>query len=148
MWGSTGIFARTLYSQNLSYLEASFLRTSIAFLILFTVQALTGGKHFRVARRDLPLLAGLGITHSLFSLSYLHTIQLSSISQASFLLYTYPIFVTVVACIFLKEELAGTKLVALIISITGVLLLTQMYRPGHLSIPPLAIATGMAASLL
>lgn len=148
MWGTTGVFARTLYTQNLSYLEASFLRTSIAFLVLFTIQALIGGKHFWVAKRDLPLLACLGFIHSLFSLSYLHTIQLSSISQAVFLLYTYPIFVTVMARIFLKELLTGTKLAALLLSVIGVLLLTQIYRPDSLRLAPLAIGTGLAASLI
>ncbi|MEE8448189.1 MAG: DMT family transporter [Thermodesulfobacteriota bacterium] len=148
MWGTTGTFAKILFLQHLSYLQVSFLRSAVAFLILFCAHMGSRRRQLKVASRDIPLLLAIGVTHTLFSLSYLRTIQLSSITQAVFLLYTYPIFVTVVARLFLKELLSTTKLMALGGSVVGVILLTQVFNPAGLSMPWPAVVSGLTASLI
>jgi drug/metabolite transporter (DMT)-like permease len=148
MWGTTGTFAKILFLHQLSYLQAAFLRSSIAFFILCCVHIGPRRRQLKVASQDIPLLLALGVTQTFFSISYLRTIQLSSITQAVFLLYTYPIFVTVIARLFLKELLSATKVMALGASVGGVILMTQVLSPAGLSMPWPALVSGLTASLL
>lgn len=57
-----------------------------------------------------------------------YTVSLLKLSDSAVLLKTVPFFITIIACLFLKEKLAPIQIPALIISFVGVLFIV---RPGY-----------------
>lgn len=57
-----------------------------------------------------------------------YTVSLLKLSDSAVLLKTVPFFITIIACLFLKEKLAAIQIPALIISFIGVLFIV---RPGY-----------------
>lgn len=57
-----------------------------------------------------------------------YTVSLLKLSDSAVLLKTVPFFITIIACLFLKEKLTAIQIPALIISFIGVIFIV---RPGH-----------------
>lgn len=147
LWATTGSFAKVLFAQELSFLQVAFVRSLITVIILLAFLS-SRKEYFRVAARDLPLLALVGLMGvGIFAVFYFYTIQKTTIIQAVFLLYTSTIFATLLARLLLKEPLVKVKLVALASSVTGLVLLTRVYSPGNIAMPLVAILTGLGAAL-
>ena len=147
-WGTTGTFARFLYARGITPLQLAFLRSLVAFLLLLAILALRRREELKVAPRDLPFLALSGLTGvSIFATSYFTAIDIVGISRAVFLLYSAPIFTTIIARLLLKEPLARAKVTALVASVGGLLLMTRLYNPTFLMMPALGIGTGLGAAL-
>lgn len=148
LWATTGSFAKVLYAQELSSLQVAFIRALLTFLFLTAFLLLRKKGYFRVAARDLLLLAVVGLMGiSMFAVFYFYTIQVTSITQAVFLLYSAPIFATIMARLIFKEPLSKVKVAALVSSITGVMLLTKIYDPANLTMPLAGILTGLGAAV-
>ncbi len=149
LWATTGSFVKTLYTLQLTPLQVAMLRAPIAFLALLIVMLIfRRGRYLRMAPRDLPLVAVMGLIGvSVFSALYFYTIQITTITRAVLLLYSSPIVVTLIARIIFKELLVKAKVAALLFSIAGIAVLTKIYNPSSLSIPALGIITGLGAAL-
>ena len=149
LWATGGVWAKILYSQQLSSNQVALLRTCIALIALATLMALKKRSHFLVRGKDLALLAGVAFFGvSLFSVAFFYTIQITTITQATFLLYTAPVIAALLARLFLNELLVKGKIIALVCSISGLLLLTRLYQPASLDIPTLGILTGLASACM
>ena len=75
--------------------------------------------------RDIPLFLALGLVSILFfTCCYFTAIRLMTMSTAAILLYTSPIWVMVLAIIFLKEKFTIHKLIALILAFAGCILVS------------------------
>ena len=148
LWGTTGLFAKWVYSLQVNAFQLAFLRPFIALMMVGGALALSRKGFCRIQWRHLPLLAGLGLCNTtIFSVAYFYTIQASSITQAVFLLYTAPIFVLVLSRLLLDEPLVAPKVLALVASVLGIVLLTNIYFPGRVNISYTAMLTGIAAAL-
>lgn len=74
--------------------------------------------HFRL--RDSWCFIGTGLVSIVFfSYCYFRNVEESSAAVAAILMYTSPIFVTLLSAIFFKEKLTKTKLLALLLAIIG-----------------------------
>ena len=74
--------------------------------------------HFRL--RDSWCFIGTGLVSIVFfSYCYFRNVEESSATVAAILMYTSPIFVTLLSAIFFKEKLTKTKLLALLLAIIG-----------------------------
>ena len=74
--------------------------------------------HFRL--RDSWCFIGTGLVSIVFfSYCYFRNVEESSAAVAAILMYTSPIFVTLLSAIFFKEKLTTTKLLALLLAIIG-----------------------------
>lgn len=75
-------------------------------------------KTFRI--RDSWCFIGTGLVSIVFfSYCYFRNVEVSSAAVAAILMYTSPIFVTLLSALFFKEKLTKTKLLALILAIIG-----------------------------
>jgi drug/metabolite transporter (DMT)-like permease len=148
MWGTTGVFAKWAYSLEVNAFQLAFLRPFIALMMIGGYLALSRKGFHRIKLRHLPLLAGLGLANvTAFSLAYFYTLQATTITQAVFLLYTMPIFAVVLARLLLAEPLVAPKVLALIASVLGIVLLTNIHLPGRMNISYTAILTGIGSAL-
>lgn len=70
--------------------------------------------------RDSWCFIGTGLVSIVFfSYCYFRNVEVSSAAVAAILMYTSPIFVTLLSAVFFKEKLTKTKLIALILAILG-----------------------------
>ncbi len=147
LWGMIGYFVRSLQSQGLDSLQIVAIRMSIS-AILFALYALIfDRKLFKIKLKDLWCFLGSGVLSvGFFSFCYFKAIELSSLSVASILLYTAPIFVMIFSVILFKEKLTVIKAVSLILAFLGCLFVTGVFDVGE-SINTLAIVFGVLSGI-
>lgn len=125
LWGSMGIFVRGLGSYGFTSLEIGALRVFGALLFLGMGVFLYNKKLFCIRAKDLWCFAGTGIVSIVFfNYCYFTTIQMTSLSVAAVLLYTAPVFVTVMSIFLFKEKFHARKWVALAMAFFGCVLVT------------------------
>ena len=124
-WGSMGIFVRHLNDLGFTSIQVACLRLTTAGLIFALVLLIKDRKGFKINVRDIPLFLALGFVSILFfTCCYFTAIRLMTMSTAAILLYTSPIWVMILAIIFLKEKFSVQKLIALILAFAGCVLVS------------------------
>jgi drug/metabolite transporter, DME family len=149
LWGTLGLFAKILYAEGVSFESLVAVRASVGWAAVFLFVLATGGvKSLRVSGRDLASLIPLGLVGiGFFYLLYFYTIRESTVGTAAILLYSSPAFVVVLARLFLKEPLNAAKVLALAMTIGGVLLVAGAYAPANLEVTPKVLLTGLLSGL-
>lgn len=124
-WGSMGIFVRHLNSLGFSSIQIACLRLTTAGILFALILLIKDRKGFKIALRDIPLFLALGLVSILFfTCCYFTAINLMTMSTAAILLYTSPIWVMILAIIFLKEKITVQKIIALVLAFAGCVLVS------------------------
>lgn len=124
-WGSMGIFVRHLNSLGFSSIQVACLRLVTAGILFALILLIKDPKGFKIKARDIPLFLALGIVSILFfTCCYFTAIRIMTMSTAAILLYTSPIWVMILAIIFLKEKITVQKIIALILAFAGCVLVS------------------------
>ncbi len=119
LWGMIGPFARLAFSEGVLPMEVAFWRAVLAW-IFFGTHAMVL-REVRMQRRDWPALLTFALTGvALFYGSYQLAVKAGGATLASVLLYTAPAWVVVLARIFFKEAITPVKLVALALTLVGI----------------------------
>jgi DME family drug/metabolite transporter len=118
-WGGIGPVSRYAFAQGMEPLEVAFWRALFGWVV-FGLHAVKM-KQTRVARRDLPWVLAFGLWGvSLFYASYLLAIEQGGAALAAVLLYTAPLWVAILARIFLGEKLTPLKILCVLLGLGGV----------------------------
>lgn len=124
-WGSMGIFVRHLNSLGFSSIQVACLRLVTAGILFALILLIKDPKGFKIRARDIPLFLALGIVSILFfTCCYFTAIRIMTMSTAAILLYTSPIWVMILAIIFLKEKITVQKIIALVLAFAGCVLVS------------------------
>jgi len=128
IWGTVGINVRLLSKQGLEPFTINFFNMLIATVFIYYYAKYKGHKiQFKHNRRELIhlLLQGVffGLTGILLFFAFIYT----SISNASFIQQTMPLWVMVLSAVYLKEKITSRKVIALLIAILGVYFLFQVH---------------------
>src|SRR5208337_4195457 len=94
-----------------------FFSVSMIFIYLLFRRGL-GQLRFRKNRRYLILL---GLLNTITGICYFSSIKYSGMSVAVLLLYTAPVYVSLLAPMILGEKNSGKSLLPLLLAVTGVL---------------------------
>ena len=130
-WGVISLFIRALGDAGLSPIDISSFRSICTALVLLASVSVYDRGAFKVKLKDLWCMAGCGvISITFFNALYFATIQMTTVNIAVVLLYTSPVFVTVMACIFFRERFTLRKLVALILVLVGCALVSGAFTSG------------------
>lgn len=125
LWGIISIFLKGLYEVGLTALQVMFLRGFISSFIMGFFLLIKNKHLLKIQLKDIWMFVGTGvISLTFFSLCYFYTILESGASIAVILLYTSPIFVLVMSILFFKEKLTWKKILALILTFFGCILVT------------------------
>lgn len=136
IWGSNGVIV------NLVPLNASviaFFRVFFASIVLLPAVLLTRRAETVRAARSWKTMLSLGVLLALGWLLLFQSMKLIAIANAVLLNYTAPIFVALLAPLFLNEKLERSTLVALPISVAGIVVIAyqqnlQMGDPNLLGV--------------
>lgn len=132
MWGASFVLIK-IGLQEVQPVTLAALRFSLASIILLVVLFY---KHdaramFSYLRRDLPVLTTIGLTGiSLPNALQNVGMQYTQASTASILMATGPLFVAILAAVFLDEGLGGRKTAGILIALFGA---TMISTQGDLS---------------
>lgn len=125
LWGVIGYFVRILQAQGLNSMQIVAIRMVISAVVFTLYALLFNRKLFRIKLKDLWCFVGTGVLSvTVFSFCYFKAIDESSLSLASILLYTAPIFVMLMSVLFFKEKLTLLKVVSLILAFVGCVFVT------------------------
>ena len=128
-WGILVVFVRAFGQADFKSMEIVTLRVYSSaifgwvFLLLFDRRGQRSAAtptlhHFHL--RDSWCFIGTGLVSIVFfSYCYFRNVEESSAAVAAILMYTSPIFVTLLSAIFFKEKFTKTKLLALLLAIIG-----------------------------
>jgi len=148
LWGTMGIFAKLSYKYGILPETLIALRLVISFSTLLPALAVFKRSSFRVNRHDLPYLVIFGVFAVAFQrVSYFYAVSLATATIAAILFYTYPVFVTLLASLFLKEKLTPETILAIVLTFSGVALVVRIYDPSALNANLAGIIFGLFSSL-
>ncbi|MBQ8409595.1 MAG: EamA family transporter [Clostridia bacterium] len=118
-WGSSGIFVGFLAPYGFTSLQMTAVRGLVSFLCMAIYVLLRNRGLWRVKLPDLLLFLGAGVTLFGTASGYYSSMQMTSVSTAVTLMYTAPVYVTVVSVLFFGERLSKLKVVAIACMLVG-----------------------------
>lgn len=121
-FGLMPIFAIFTYREGLNVATLLFLRFTLTAICLFAYLAARGEKVALTRRRAGLLFLLGGVLYASQSSLYFTSVRYIPAALAALLLYTYPIFVAVIASVVDKEKLARADLGAIALSTAGLVL--------------------------
>lgn len=128
-WGLISIFFDNLQKIGFTTFQCVSLRISFAALLLLVVILIKDRRLLKIKLKDIPIFVGMGLCCLGSSVFYLWDIEMvGSSAVPALLLDTSPIFVLILSVIFLKEKITVIKIISLILTIAGVLLVTGVFN--------------------
>lgn len=147
MFGSSGIFVRTLIQNGIDPTTLLFLRFSIAVIPLLIAILLTDRKLFKIDFKEMPLFIVCGLCIVGLNLCYNEAINTVPLSLAAVLLSLAPIYVLIIAYFLFGEKITSRKLICMILAIFGCILMTGVLETPLGNIPVHGILIGAGAGL-
>ena len=145
LWGTMGIFVRSLGAYGFDSIQISALRLCAAALCFLLLLLARRGRGFRLQLRDLPLFLGLGVgSVGLMTCCYFAAIRMMTMSEAAILLYTSPIWVVLMSALFFHERVTRRKLLALALAVSGCALVSGL---GGRALKPVGILVGIGSGI-
>ena len=126
LWSTTATVTKLLLG-SLNSMQILVVGSLFAFIFLLIVNLIKGNlkdlKKYKI--RDYLQIAGIGIfgtfLYNLFLYLGINTLQAS---QAFIINYLWPIMTVLFACIILKEKMTAKKIIAILLSFVGVIIVT------------------------
>ena len=147
MFGSSGIFVRTLTQNGIDSTTLLFLRFSIAIIPILIAILLTDKKLFKIDLRDIPIFLVCAICIVGLNLCYNESMNSIPLSLAATLLSIAPIFVLIFAYVLFREKITKRKLICMILAIIGCMLMTGVLESDIVNMPLFGIVSGIGAAL-
>lgn len=117
-FGTLAIFARYAYADGMDTFTMLFLRFAFAALLMLVLLAIRRERFPRGA--TLWQLIGMGaVGYVAQSFCYFTATRYASAGLVALLLYLYPVFVAVLAAVFLREAVTRHKVLALLLALAG-----------------------------
>lgn len=147
MFGSSGIFVRTLTQNGIDQTTLLFLRFSIAIIPILIAIILTDRKLFRIGLSDIPLFLVCSVCIMGLNLCYNESMTSVPLSLAAVLLSLAPIYVLIFAYVLFGEKITSKKIICMVLAIFGCILMTGALEENLASVPMFGIISGIGAGL-
>ena len=142
-----GLFVRTLNAAGLQTMDIVFLRAVVTAVVMVVYLFLFNRKLLVIHLKDIWCFLGTGIASiTFFNYCYFKCIEEASLSIAAVLLYTAPAIVMVLSYVLFREKLTGKKIISLIMTIGGCILVTGVFEETQI-INANGILLGLGAGL-
>ncbi|MBC7877764.1 MAG: EamA family transporter [Anaerolineales bacterium] len=117
-FGTLAIFGRYAYADGMDIFTVLFLRFGVSAVVMTLILFIRKEKFPR--GRLLAQLIGMGaLGYVAGAYLYLTAINYASTGLVALLLYLYPLFVTILSVVVLKERITQAKFIALILALIG-----------------------------
>lgn len=148
-WGCSGVFVRLLDEAGFNNITITFSRVIIVVILLGIAISVSDRSLFRIRRRDIPVVALIGISGQfLFNICYNEAVLTLSLSLATILLCTAPVFVIIFGSILFKEKITPIRVICMLAVLAGCILLSGVIESGGLMWSAFGLAMGVGTSIL
>ena len=147
MFGSSGVFVRTLTQNGIDQTTLLFLRFSIAIIPILIAIILTDKELFKIELKDIPLFLVCALCIIGLNLCYNESMNTVPLSLAAVLLSLAPIYVLVFAYILFREKITKNKIICMVLAILGCVLMTGVLENDISNVPLFGIFAGICAGL-
>ncbi len=145
LWGTTGIFTRTLTPLGVSGTDLTFVRAFVTFIAVAVIILFKDKSLFKIDLRDIWQFFCSGIFSFLFfSICYMFSIEKNSLSAAAILLYTAPVFIAIISVPVFKERLTAKSAVALVLAVGGC---TLVALNGDIKVTKIGLLYGLGSGI-
>ncbi len=121
-YGTNPLGALKLYEQGMNTNSVLFSRFSMAWIII-SIILIIKKENLKVTKREFGTLTALGLLFTASSMTLYFSFKYIAAGVASTLLFTYPIMTAVIMGLFFKEKAGFKTIIAIVLSLVGVLLL-------------------------
>lgn len=129
LWGLISLFSNTLADNGLSPENIVAIRSFGAAVVIFIIFAVKDKSLLKIELKDIKYFIGTGIISFVFFNWCLFTsMNECSAAIAVVLLYTAPVFVTLMSAVLFKEKITKIKIFALIMTVIGCMFVTGVVR--------------------
>ena len=144
LWGVISIFVRHLSACGLDSMQISLVRMAVAASVMVLYLLITDREKLKIHPKDIWMFVCTGIISVvLFNTCYFYCMIHGQASVAVILLYTSPVFVMLMSALFFREKITGIKVIALVLSFAGFVLVSGI--TGGIRLPALVLITGIAS---
>lgn len=147
LYGSSGIFVRTLTQNGIDAGTLLFLRFSIAILVMLIAILATDRELFKIDIEDFKLLIITAICILGLNICYNTAMNTISLSIAAVLLSSAPVFVIIIAYIIFREKITKYKVLSIILVIAGCTLTTGLLEGNVSNMPAIGLVGGVGAAI-
>lgn len=123
LFGTAGVFIKGIKEMEIGSILFYRLFFGLSGILIYL--AVIGKLQNLSLHKNKKYLVLLGVLNTITVFSYYNSIKLTSIPVAVLLLYTAPIYVTLLSPIFLKEKVTLKSLVALTLCFSGIVLVVD-----------------------
>lgn len=143
-WGVISVFIKGLTSFDYDSFDIMCFRSWASVVLMFIFFLMRDRSLLKIKLRDIWMFIGTGIfSLTFFSYCYFTSIVKSGAAVAVVLLYTSPIFVMLMSAVVFKEKITLKKIVALILTFIGCVLVAGLIGTGsRLSMGALLLGLG------
>lgn len=149
LMSTTGILIKVLLVDfKMLPLNLAFLRVLIVTSALGIAIFLVKRNALRVQTRHLIYFIIMGVVGvGLHQLAWVSSVSLNGAAVATVLVYINPTIVALISVRFLGEKLDRNKIIALVLTLLGMILVAQMYIPENLQLNGLGILVGLGTGV-
>jgi drug/metabolite transporter (DMT)-like permease len=143
-----GIFGKFAFQYGIDPVTLIAFRVVISSTTVLVFVALFKKRLLSVEKHDLPKLLILGLFGvALQRITYFYAIDLTTVTVAAVLFYTYPFFVAIYS-VFAKEKIALPTIFAIVLAFTGVAFVVKAYESSWLTANLLGVIFGFICGVL
>ena len=149
LWGSAGVFVRTLASFGMNAATMMFARVLLGTVILAAGLFIYDKELLKLKQlKDLGLMFACGFTGMLgLNLCYVRAIEDLSLSLAAVLLSLCPVFVIFMAAVVFKEKITKRKVLCTVAALAGCFLVSGIIETDGLSWTWFGIFLGLGSAV-
>jgi drug/metabolite transporter (DMT)-like permease len=142
-WGTSGIFVKLItVDTGVSAISLAFWRDTSTFAVLFLGLVLFRRDWLRVARSDLPWLVGMGASLGIFHVFWNLNVFINGVAVATVQQAAMPAIVTVAAWLLWHESLSWSKIVAIVLTFAGTVLVSGLDVLGESQLTLIGLLVG------
>jgi drug/metabolite transporter (DMT)-like permease len=147
-WGTSGVFVKLVIAKtDVSAIALAFWRDITTFVALLVGLALFRRDLLRVKRRDLWPLVGLGATLGIFHVFWNLGVMVNGAAVATVQQAAMPAIVTIAAWFLWREALSWIKILAIVLTFVGTVLVSGLEVLGELELSLGGLLIGLAIPL-
>ncbi|MGD8794142.1 MAG: DMT family transporter [Anaerolineae bacterium] len=147
-WGTSGIFVKLVAAEvEVSALALAFWRDITTFTVLLTSLGLFRRSWLRVQRADLRWLVGLGASLGIFHVFWNLAVFLNGAAVATVQQAAMPAIVAIVAWFLWRESLTWSKIVAIVLTFLGTVLVSGLDVLGEAELSAGGLLVGLGVPI-
>jgi len=142
--GSMGVLGKLIYRYEPDPVIVVTFRALIASVLLIGLVAFFDPSKLRIRKTDIPFFALYGfLSVTMTFMLFFYSIKYTTVAVATILLYTYPAWVLFLSIFALNEKLNKNKIIALLLTFLGCVLVTQLHNQEFLDLNSKGIIYGV-----